>query len=71
MAADGLDPAALFEEGWLSDAVPESSVPGDPSTVAALGYLHANCSHCHNRDRPPRVGDHRWTQTSVAKLGTE
>jgi hypothetical protein len=23
-------------------------VPGEPDTVAALGYLHANCGHCHN-----------------------
>jgi hypothetical protein len=23
-------------------------VPGDPTTAAALGYLHANCGHCHN-----------------------
>jgi hypothetical protein len=33
-------------------------VPGDPVEQAALGYLHANCSHCHNQDRPPR-GDAR------------
>jgi hypothetical protein len=24
--------------------------------VAALGYLHGNCSHCHNRARPPHQG---------------
>ena len=23
-------------------------VPGDPTERAALGYLHANCGHCHN-----------------------
>jgi hypothetical protein len=23
-------------------------VPGDATTSAALGYLHANCGHCHN-----------------------
>ena len=23
-------------------------VPGEPATQAALGYLHANCAHCHN-----------------------
>jgi mono/diheme cytochrome c family protein len=22
--------------------------PGDPTTARALGYLHANCAHCHN-----------------------
>ena len=36
----------------LLSAPPELSqrfdVPGDPPTRAALGYLHANCGHCHN-----------------------
>lgn len=32
----------------LSDAVAEVAVPGDATTRAALGYLHANCGHCHN-----------------------
>jgi hypothetical protein len=26
---------------------------------AALGYLHANCSHCHNQDRPARADGFR------------
>jgi hypothetical protein len=26
----------------------EYEVPGDPMTQEALGYLHANCGHCHN-----------------------
>ncbi len=25
-----------------------SPAPGTPETQAALGYLHANCAHCHN-----------------------
>ena len=28
----------------------------DPEARAALGYLHANCGHCHNQHRPPRSG---------------
>jgi hypothetical protein len=24
--------------------------PGEPAVAAALGYLHANCGHCHNRN---------------------
>ena len=28
-------------------------------TTAAIGYLHANCSHCHNQDRPARSGGPR------------
>jgi hypothetical protein len=34
----------------LSDALPITlEVPGTPTERAALGYLHANCSHCHNQ----------------------
>jgi hypothetical protein len=31
-------------------------VPGSDGEQAALGYLHANCSHCHNATRPARAG---------------
>jgi hypothetical protein len=31
-------------------------VPGDATARAALGYLHANCAHCHNQDRPETTG---------------
>jgi hypothetical protein len=26
------------------------SLGADPATTAALGYLHANCGHCHNQN---------------------
>lgn len=44
----------LVEERRLSVA-PSGPirVPGEPSDVAAIGYLHANCGHCHNGGRPP------------------
>lgn len=32
----------------FADPTVPYSVPGDPTAVAALGYLHANCGHCHN-----------------------
>jgi hypothetical protein len=32
----------------------EPVVPGDDVTRRALGYVHANCSHCHNQVRPER-----------------
>jgi hypothetical protein len=35
-------------------AVPR--VPGNETEQAALGYLHANCSHCHNASRPKQAG---------------
>jgi hypothetical protein len=45
----GLD--ALLADGWLSLPPAEgfSYTPsGDADSVAALGYLHANCGNCHN-----------------------
>lgn len=45
----------LARKGRLTQ-VPERApaIPGGPLDRAALGYLHANCGHCHNRERPPR-----------------
>jgi hypothetical protein len=45
----------LTREGLLTtppETTPE--VPGNDTERAALGYLHANCGHCHNRERPAR-----------------
>lgn len=41
---------------WLDDSVVAADPPGDAKAQAALGYLHANCSHCHNQIRPEREG---------------
>jgi hypothetical protein len=41
----------LRQAGLLSAPPPAGAPfhpPGDPATAAALGYLHANCGHCHN-----------------------
>lgn len=47
----------LDREHRLSHAAPRAlAIPGDATTQAALGYLHANCSHCHNTQRPKQVG---------------
>ena len=41
--------ARLAEEGRLTDAPPASlELPGGEVARAALGYMHANCGHCHN-----------------------
>jgi hypothetical protein len=56
-ATDEIDLAGLTERSLLSS--PPGSipvVPGNAVEVAALGYLHANCSHCHNPTRPERSG---------------
>lgn len=51
----GID--ALQRERLLTHALPhDNELPGDATTQAALGYLHANCSHCHNSSRPRREG---------------
>lgn len=55
--AGGVDLAALVERG-LVRGLPEDRVapeiPGSPRQRAVLGYLHANCGHCHNSTSPLR-----------------
>jgi hypothetical protein len=45
----GVNLDLLVSEGRLS-APPATTpaIPGDATARAALGYLHANCGHCHN-----------------------
>jgi hypothetical protein len=51
----GLTLRDLVAEGLLAPApAAPIAVPGDALARAALGYLHANCSHCHN-DTPAGV----------------
>jgi hypothetical protein len=41
----------LAADARLSSPPPKEAhytPPGDPTTQAAFGYLHANCGHCHN-----------------------
>lgn len=47
----------LVAQGRLSKppAAP-MTVPGNDVERPALGYLHANCSHCHNATRPSHDG---------------
>lgn len=43
--------AQLSAAGRLKIPVPATTTfgpTGDPTAVAALGYLHGNCGHCHN-----------------------
>lgn len=35
-------------------------LPGDPRAREALGYLHANCGHCHGINRAPGMGLRLW-----------
>lgn len=48
---DAVDLAVLVERGLIANAPagPAPRIPAaDPVERAALGYLHANCGHCHN-----------------------
>jgi len=52
----------IADDGWLTDPPPagvDYPAPGDATVSAALGYLHANCGHCHN----PRGTS--WPDTSM------
>lgn len=46
----GLTLKQLVEAGRVTSPPPPAGyqVPGDPVAQAAVGYLHANCGHCHN-----------------------
>ena len=50
-AGAGPSLASLAASGVLSHPPPAAadySPPGPPAVAAALGYLHANCGHCHD-----------------------
>lgn len=46
--AGNIDLVDATAAGWLTTAVPHRVVPGNAQQLAALGYFHANCGHCHN-----------------------
>jgi hypothetical protein len=64
----------LLDEGRLSHPIATSDavVPGDPMTRDALGYLHANCGHCHGGPTP-QAGMRLWVDVglrTVEETGT-
>jgi cytochrome c553 len=68
LTLDGLD-----AEGLLS--VPPAAsyiVPGNDIERAALGYLHANCGHCHNAtaDAVPQVDMDLWLRIDQLTVDT-
>jgi hypothetical protein len=50
------DLSSIFEAGHLSEPVSVAQIPGEPEVQEALGYLHGNCGHCHNQERPATDG---------------
>ena len=53
----------------LTHPVPPVTAPPDPVTAAALGYLHANCGHCHNPNGSARPDTDMDLRLSVADRG--
>jgi hypothetical protein len=51
-AGPGIRLEALVRGDLLTVHPPRTDyhAPGEPAVAAALGYLHANCGHCHNRN---------------------
>jgi uncharacterized membrane protein len=41
-----------FVLGYSAVQLGYAILPGSETDQHALGYLHANCGHCHNQDRP-------------------
>ncbi len=73
-AGSGVTLDGLASEGRLSLSIVSSDavVPGNATEQAALGYMHANCSHCHGGAAPAvgldmriRVGDTDVTGTTT------
>jgi hypothetical protein len=53
-APQGLSDAA--SDALLTQALTTLDIPGTPTERDALGYLHANCSHCHNQSDAAQSG---------------
>lgn len=66
-----LDLDGLVREGLLTRAPERTHIelPGDATAQAALGYVHANCGHCHNQDRPPAAARVAMTLTTAWIFG--
>lgn len=56
-AAGPLSLDDVVRAGLLSTTPPGPlTLPGQPADRQVLGLLHANCAHCHNRERPRSAG---------------
>ncbi|MDB4953430.1 MAG: hypothetical protein JWO36_999 [Myxococcales bacterium] len=68
--------ADAITNGWLTTnptgASPHFPVPGTVAEKAALGYLHANCGHCHNPNSKVfmDIGITMQLRMTIATLGS-
>jgi hypothetical protein len=71
--ATGPDLRALDSAGLLSQGPAPGGYPlgADPATAAALGYLHANCGHCHNPNGTSWPDTQMVLRSVVADTGLE
>ncbi|MEM6962641.1 MAG: hypothetical protein AAF355_04620 [Myxococcota bacterium] len=58
----------LRDLGMLSHDIPTelAAIPGMEHTQQALGYLHANCGHCHSADESAPEGLRLWVPVGLA-----
>ncbi|MEM7151532.1 MAG: hypothetical protein AAF799_01775 [Myxococcota bacterium] len=68
---DGSDTtlSSLDADGWLDGTVSttDAVMPGDATATEALGYLHANCGHCHGGSSPAG-GMTLWVDVGTATV---
>ncbi len=70
-SGDGLTLQTLVDEQVLSEPPDSSTLFGvDGPDREALGYLHANCGHCHNDspDRVPQVDLNLWIDAYTVSI---
>ncbi len=70
-----LDLDALIAQDLLTSAPtgpasPHFPIPGTPVDVAAFGYLHANCGHCHNPTSQVFAGTHMILRLDTSMLAS-
>jgi hypothetical protein len=71
-AGTGVTLTSLVDGGALSVPLDPTALalPGDARTASALGYLHANCGHCHNSEGPAFEDVDLVLRISFDELGT-
>lgn len=75
----GLNLADLRDEGLLTHDIEPAmaTIPGTPTEVEGLGYLHANCGNCHRQTPPDNgcvgaacaTGLHLWVNVGLPNVG--
>lgn len=71
----GVTLQTLIDDSLLTQPISpaDAEVPGDPTAVEALGYLHANCGHCHRENSSDPLASSRglWMWLNVGTSSVE